>query len=62
MVLLSSSMVRCGFVAFMWPMHPNVENETSGFLLYQPSNIVMTFKLFVDAWLRMNTIMLTTYP
>ena len=62
MVLLSSSMVRCGFIALMWPTHPNVlRNETSGFLQYQASNAVMPFKIFVSAWLRMNTVMLTAY-
>jgi hypothetical protein len=62
-VLLSSSLVRFGFVFLTWPMHSNVpRKETSGLRPNQTSNGVMPFRLFVGTRLRMNTAVLTTSP
>ena len=62
-MLLSSSLVRTGFVFLTWPMQPNVQRkDTFGFHPYQASNDVLPFRALVGAWLRMNTAVVTTSP
>ena len=62
-VLLSSSLVRFGFVFLMWPMQPNVQRkDTFGLRPYQASNGVLPVRALVGARLRMNTAMVTASP
>ena len=62
-VLLSSSLVRFGFVFLMWPMQPNVRrNDTFGLLPYQASNGVLPVRALIGARLRMNTAVVTASP
>ena len=62
-VLLSSSLVRCGFVFLTWPMPLNVRRKDMlGLHPYQALNGIMPFRAFVGAWLRMNTAVVTASP
>ena len=62
-VLLSSSLVRFGFVFLTWPMQPTVQrNDTFGLHPYQASNGVLPVKAWVGARLRMNTAVVTASP
>ena len=62
-VLLSSSLVRFGFVFLMWPMQPNVRRKDMlGLHPYQALNIVLPFNALVGARLRMNTVVVTAPP
>jgi hypothetical protein len=62
-VLLSSSLVRTGFVFLTWSMQPNVRwKDTLGLRPYQASNSVLSFRALVGARLRMNTAVVTASP
>ena len=62
-VLLSSSLVRFGFVFLTWPMQPNVRRkDTLGFRPYQALNGVLLVRALVRARLRMNTAVVTASP
>ena len=55
-MLLSSSLVRTGFVFLTWLMQPNVRRkDTLSLRPYQSSNGVLPIRALVRAWLRMNT-------
>ena len=59
-MLLSSSLLRTGFVFLTWPMQPNIQRkDTVGFRPYQASNGVLPFRALVGARLRMNTAVVT---
>ena len=59
-MLLSSSLVRTGFIFLTWPMQPKVwRKDTLGLRPYQASNYVLPFRALVAARLRMNTAMVT---
>ena len=62
-MLLSSSLVRTGFVFLMWPMQPNVQRKNT-FVLRpcQASNSILPFKALVGARLRMNNVVVTASP
>ena len=62
-VLLSSSLVRFGFVFLTWLMQPNVrKKDTVGLRPYQASNDVFLVRALVGARLRLNTTMVTASP
>ena len=62
-MLLSSSLVRFGFVFLTWPMQPNVrKNDTFGLRPYQALNGVLPIRALVEAWLSMNTAVVTASP
>ena len=62
-MLLSSSLVRTGFVFLTWPMQPNVRRkDTPGLRPYQALNSVMPYGAFVRLQLRMNTVVVTASP
>ena len=55
-VLLSSTLVRFGFVFLTWPMQLNVRRkDTLGLRPYQASNGVLPVRAMVGDRLRMNT-------
>ena len=62
-MLLSSTLVRTGFVFVTWPMQPNVQRkDTLRLRPYQASNGVLPFRALVGARLRMNTAVVTSSP
>ena len=62
-MLLSSSLVRTGFVFLTWPMQPNIQRkDTLGLCPNQASNGVLTFRALVGTWLMMNTAVVTASP
>ena len=62
-MLLSSSLVRIGFIYLTWPMQPNVQRkDTLGLRPCQASNGVLPFRALVGARLRMNTAVVIASP
>ena len=62
-MLLSSSLVRIGFVFLTWLMQPNVRRKDMLSLRpYQALNGVLPIRALVGAWLRMNTAVVTASP
>ena len=62
-MLLSSSLMRFGFVFLTWPMQPNVRRKDMlGLHPYQASNGVLPASALVGARLMMNTAVVTAFP
>ena len=62
-MLLSSILVRTGFVFLTWLMQPNVRRKDMlGLCPYQTLNSVLPFRALVDARLRMKTAVVTASP
>ena len=62
-MLLSSNLVRIGFVFLMWSMQLNVQRkDTLGLHPYQASNGVLPVRALVRERLRMNTAVVTASP
>ena len=62
-MLLSSSLVRTGFIFLTWLMQPNIRRKDMlGLCPYQASNGVLPVRALVGARLRMNTAVVTASP